>query len=176
MSPRVEVTPYSVFCTVFCLGLDIKIFRRKLFGSILLDRCCILFFFFLMKNKVLTCIIMTVAFPHCCAPTVGHGYKYWCSRDVLTLPVYTQTLAFRFRSAPSNRNLPANQKAATGWKARGINAKRWTEAQHFRARIDTRMYNTPTQQLNNTARFFLSSLHRDLCDPCKRCRRAYSIL
>lgn len=31
-------------CAVFCLGLDIGIFRRKLFGSILLDRCCVFFF------------------------------------------------------------------------------------------------------------------------------------
>lgn len=174
MSLRVEVTPYSVsrWCS-FALYSDLIL---KYLAESYLGVFCwvdgVLFFF--MKNKVLTCIIMTVAFPHCCAPTVGLGYKYWWSRDVLTLPVYTQALAFRFRSAPSNRNLPANKKAAAERKACGVNAKRWTEAQHLRARIDTRMYNTPTQQLNNAARFFLSSLHRDLCDPCKQCGRAYS--
>lgn len=78
MSLRVSVTPASgsLLQLYAPLSLDIGILRRKLFGSVLLDQYCIFMLCFFTKNKVLTCILMTVAFSHCCAPTVGLGYKY----------------------------------------------------------------------------------------------------
>lgn len=88
------------FCVVLWFVLDLIL--AYLEESYLRVFCWIDTFFF-KKSKVLTYILITVAFSHCSAPPLGLGYKYWWSGDVLTLPVHTQTLAFRFRSAPSDR-------------------------------------------------------------------------
>lgn len=129
-----------------------------------LDQYCIEIFISGMENKELNHIVMTVAFPHCCAPTVGHSYIYRRRGFILTLFGDTQTLTSHFGSPPSNRKLwvrrvSANRNLATEWKESRINAERWA-ALHFGQRTNryNSAHNPPTQQLNNAASLPSSSV------------------
>lgn len=117
---------------------------------------------------------MTVAFPHCCAPTVGQSYIYRRRGFILTLFGDTQTLTSHFGSPPSNRKLQvrrvsANRNVATEWKESRINAERWAVLRFgWRTNQYNSAHNTPTQQLNNAASWPSSSVCDcpDLHMPC----------
>lgn len=78
MSLRVLAAPYpEPFVSALCCVLSWTWILEYLEESYLRVFCWIdAVFLFFFKSKVLSHILMTVAFSHSSAPTVGLGYKY----------------------------------------------------------------------------------------------------